>query len=49
MDDSDADLIDRKTEEHYLSERNAGDEDYAITVLIPCLAGNRICQLSCSC
>ena len=34
---SDNDLIDRKTQEHYLSEKYAGDEDYHVTVLTPAL------------
>lgn len=36
---SDRDLINRKTEELYLSKRNAGDEDLILGVLIPCMIG----------
>ena len=37
--DSDRVLIETKTRELYISERNAGDEDYLLTVLLPCLIG----------
>ena len=32
-------MIETKTQELYISERNAGDEDYNLTVLLPCLVG----------
>ena len=38
---SDADLIERKTEELYLSERNAGDENLTLTVLLPMIGGKK--------
>ena len=37
LDFSDNSLIERKTQEHYLSEKYAGDEDYHVTVLTPAL------------
>ena len=33
---SDKDLIDRKTRELYLSERNQGDHNLYLTILLPC-------------
>ena len=37
--DADRVLIETKTRELYISERNAGDEDYTLTVLLPCIIG----------
>eukprot|EP00094_Tigriopus_californicus_P010586 TCALIF_10213-PA protein Name:"Protein of unknown function" AED:0.03 eAED:0.03 QI:9/0.8/0.81/1/1/1/16/76/1266 len=46
---SDRDLINRKTEELYLSKRNAGDEDLILGVLIPCMIVLLIVIMGCLC
>ena len=42
LDTNDIELIERKTEEKYYNDLNAGDVDYAVVVLVPCLIGESV-------
>ena len=39
---NDEELIKRKTEEKYIDDLNAGDVDYAVVILVPCLIGEPV-------